>query len=275
MSQVDLHLHTTASDGKYSPAELVRLARSAGLRYIAITDHDSIDGIREAQEEARKLPGMLVIGGVEINTDTPGGEIHVLGYRIESENGELKQTLERLRRSRVERAEKMVARLKEMGIDIDYRRVKELAGEGAVGRPHIAEAMLEKGYISNIKEAFLKYIGRDGPAYVERDKITPVEAVQLITRAHGIAVLAHPFTSNDFQQLTGELVQAGLKGIEAYYAGYTPEQIGELLALAEKYHLIVTGGSDFHGLDPAVEPPLGSVEVPLDCVEKLMALKTD
>jgi len=275
MSQVDLHLHTTASDGKYSPAELVRLARAAGLRYIAITDHDSLDGIREAQEEAQKLPGILVIGGVEINTDTPGGEIHILGYRIENENGELRETLEKLRRSRIERAEKMVARLKEMGIDIDYRRVKELAGEGAVGRPHIAEAMLERGYISNIKEAFLKYIGRDGPAYVERDKITPVEAVRLITRAHGIPVLAHPFTSIDFQQLTAELVQAGLKGIEAYYAGYTPEQIGELLALAEKYHLIVTGGSDFHGLDLAAEPPLGSVEVPLKCVENLMALKPD
>ncbi len=273
MSKVDLHIHTTASDGKFSPVEIVRMAHAGGLEYIAICDHDSIDGLEAAQQEATvNFPGLTVISGVEINTDIPAGELHILGYYCNCENSELNATLERLRTSRIQRAKKMVAKLRSMGIKIDYERVEELAGSGSVGRPHIAQALLEKGYINNFREAFSKYIGRGGPAYVERDKITPAEATQLILRAEGIPVLAHPLTSENYSDLTAGLKNAGLMGLEVYYGNYSPEQILSLLEIANKFGLIVTGGSDFHGLDNANEPQLGAVDVPLECARRLMEL---
>lgn len=273
MGKVDLHIHTTASDGKYSPAEIVQKAWENGLLYIAICDHDSIDGVMPAQEAAKKYPGITVIGGVEINTDIPSGELHVLGYFYDSHNQELLSTLEMLRNSRVERARKMVGKLRKMGLKIDFERVQELAGTGSVGRPHIAQALLEKGYINNFKEAFIKYIGHDGPAYVERDKVSPVEATRLIIRAQGIPVMAHPFTFDEPEKLIAECQSAGLMGIETYYNSYSPEQIQMLLGWSKKYNLIATGGSDFHGLDAVNEIPLGSVEVPMEAVERLIALK--
>jgi 3',5'-nucleoside bisphosphate phosphatase len=275
MSKVDLHIHTTASDGKYSPAEIVRKARQSGLEYVAITDHDSIEGVIPAQQEAENVPGITVIAGVEINTDIPAGELHILGYFIDPTSQELNITLEKLRSSRMDRARQMVQKLKKLGVNIDYERVTELAGIGSVGRPHIAEAMLEKGYISNFKEAFNKYIGREGPAYVERDKITPAGAVQLVLRAGGIPVLAHPLTCEDPEKIIPDLKSAGLQGLEIYYNNYSPEQISELLRLADKYHLIATGGSDFHGLDTAAELSLGLVEVPVECARQLIQLHED
>jgi predicted metal-dependent phosphoesterase TrpH len=272
VGKVDLHIHTTASDGKYSPAEIVRKAWESGLLYIAISDHDSIEGIVPAREAAKNYPGLTVIGGVEINTDIPSGELHILGYLFDPENAELRVTLERLRNSRIERARKMVGKLRGIGLKVDFERVQELAGEGSLGRPHIAQALLEKGYIASFKEAFYKYIGREGPAYVERDKISPVEATRLILRAKGIPVMAHPFTFNDPEKLISECQAAGLMGLEVYYNNYSHEQVQELLRLAQKYNLIPTGGSDFHGLDAISELPLGSVEVPLEAAERLLAL---
>ena len=205
MGKVDLHIHTTASDGKFTPAEIVRKAWESGLSYIAITDHDSIDGVVPAQEAARNYNQLTVIGGVEINTDIPSGELHILGYYIDTGNVELKTKLEGLRNSRIERARKMITKLQALGLDIDYERVRELAGAGSIGRPHIAQAMLEKGYINTFREAFNKYIGRNGPAYVERDKITPVEATQLILRASGLPVMAHPLTCEDPEKIIKNL----------------------------------------------------------------------
>lgn len=272
MSQVDLHIHTTASDGKFTPEEIVRKACGAGLRYIAICDHDSMEGILPARAASRTCPGLTVINGVEINTDIPAGELHVLGYLCEPDHIEMRTVLERLRNSRIDRAKKMIGKLRSMGIKIDYERVEELAGSGSVGRPHIAQAMLEKGYINNYREAFMRYISRGGPAYVERDKVTPGEAVQLIRRAHGVPVLAHPLTTENFESLLQELKQAGLMGLEVYYNNYSPEQIAGLLQVASGYNLLPTGGSDFHGLDTLNELPLGTVEVPLESVERLIAL---
>jgi 3',5'-nucleoside bisphosphate phosphatase len=272
VSKVDLHIHTTASDGKYTPAEIVRKAGVNGLTYIAITDHDSIDGVTPAQSAARDFPGLTVIGGVEINTDIPSGELHILGYLFDIHNEELNTNLIRLRGSRVERGKKMVEKLRRLGLKIDFERVQQLAGTGSIGRPHIAEALLEKGYINNLREAFNKYIGRDGPAYVERDKITAVEATRLIIRAEGIPVMAHPFTFDNREKMINECQAAGLMGLEVYYNGYSPEQIEDLTRLAHKYDLITTGGSDFHGLNPLDELPLGTVEVPLESVERLLSL---
>jgi 3',5'-nucleoside bisphosphate phosphatase len=270
VGKVDLHIHTTASDGKFSPAEIVRKASESGLLYIAICDHDSIEGVIPAREAAVSFPGMTVIGGVEINTDIPQGELHLLGYFCDCKNEELKVTLERLRNSRIERAIKMIKKLRGLGVKIDYERVEELAGGGSVGRPHLAQAMLEKGYINTLREAFLKYISRGGPAYVERDKITPGEATQLILRAKGIPVMAHPFTFENPEALISQLRVEGLMGLEVYYGSYSQEQIEQLRGWAAKYALIPTGGSDFHGLDANTELPLGTVDVPLEVVQRLM-----
>jgi predicted metal-dependent phosphoesterase TrpH len=272
MTKVDLHIHSTASDGRYSPAEIVSRAAAGGLAVIALADHDTVDGIIPALEAAKTFPWLKVIPCVEISTDVPDGEVHVLGYFIDYTDPELQATLERMRNSRRERAQKMVARLNDLGIHIEWERVREIAGGSAFGRPHVAQAMLEKGYIDSLKEAFTRYIGRNGPAYVEREKMTPVEAVELIVKSSGLPVLAHPFTVPDPEVLVAELKEAGLAGIEAYYGGYTVQEIEKLVHLASKYGIITTGGSDYHGLDDNNETMLGGVDVPLESAERLIAL---
>ena len=272
MGRVDLHVHSTASDGKLTPGEVVRRAASLGIKYLALTDHDTVDGIATAIEAARAFRLLTFIPGVEVSTDVPEGEIHILGYFIDYDNPELMERLKRFRDSREGRARGMVDKLAKLGINIDYKRVQEIAGEGAIGRPHVAQAMLEKGYISSFKEAFDKYIGREGPAYVEREKMTPEEAVALVLRSGGLPVLAHPFTVKEPERWTIELKKAGLVGIEAYYKDNTPEITQATLEMAEKYGLIVTGGTDFHGIEGAGDVMLGSVDVPVKCARKLIAM---
>jgi len=177
-----------------------------------------------------------------------------------------------MRHSRRERARGMVTKLGKLGIHIEWQRVQEIAGSGSIGRPHIAQAMLEKGYIASIKEAFTRYISRHGPAYVEREKMTPQEAVELILRSNGLPVLAHPLTINDPETMVIELKAAGLVGIEVYYNGYTTEQIYRLVGLANRYNLIATGGSDYHGLDASTETMIGGADVPIASAEQLIAL---
>jgi len=272
MSKVDLHIHSTASDGQLEPEDIVRKSAESGLTVIAIADHDSVDGITSALAAAKAFPGLKVIPCVEISTDVPSGEVHILGYFIDYTSQELLASLKRLRNSRWERAKGMVAKLGSLGIHIEWQRVQEIAGSGSVGRPHIAQAMLEKGYIASLKEAFTEYIGRGGPAYVEREKMTPVEAVELILKAKGLPVLAHPFTINDPETLVVELKAAGLVGIETYYDGYTADEISRLVNLADKYGLIASGGSDFHGLDASNETMIGGADVPMKSAEQLIAL---
>ncbi|HEY96730.1 MAG TPA: PHP domain-containing protein [Dehalococcoidia bacterium] len=272
MGLVDLHVHSTASDGKFTPEEIVAKAARLGLRVMALTDHDSIEGIVPALRAARAFPDFRLIPGVEISTDMPEGQAHVLGYFIDFHGDDLKSALEMFRNSRERRAKGMVDKLHDLGIDIEWERVQEIAGDGSVGRPHIAQALLEKEYISSFNEAFNKYIGQDGPAYVERDKMTPVEAVELIKLGRGLPVLAHPFTINGPETMLPALKEAGLVGLEAYYKDYTPDQIDALLKLAEKYGLIVTGGTDYHGIDDRNEVMLGGVDVPMESMDKLTAL---
>jgi len=272
MSKVDLHIHSTASDGRLSPADIVYHSAEQGLIVIAITDHDTIDGVASALIAAKAFPGLKVIPGIELSTDAPQGEVHVLGYFIDYTDREFQVTLEGLRNSRLKRAQGMITKLKNLGIHIDWERVREIAGEGSIGRPHIAQAMLEKGYISSMKEAFTRYISREGPAYVEREKMTPVEAVELVLKVNGLPVLAHPFTTNNPEVLIVELKAAGLVGIEAYYDSYTADEINELVSFANRYNLIATGGSDYHGLEAANETMIGGVDVPMESVELLIAL---
>ena len=269
--KVDLHIHSTASDGGLTPEEVVQLAAKKGLSVIAITDHDSVDGIAAALTAAESFPSLRVIPGVEINTDIPNGEVHILGYFIDHENEELKRTLKTLRHSREIRAQKMIAKLGELGIEVEWRRVQELAGGGSVGRPHIAQAMLEQGYIPSLDEAFAKYIGRQGPAYAERERLSPEEAVKLVVKAGGLPVMAHPADIDGLEKLLIKLKEVGLVGLEAYYNGYSRKTIHHLVQLANKYGLLTSGGSDFHGLGGS-ETPIGGVDVPLDCARRLIAL---
>ncbi len=272
MSLVDLHIHTTASDGKYSPDVIVARAAETGLKYISITDHDTIDGVIPAINAAKSYPGLTLIPGVEISTDLADGEAHILGYFIDYGSPDFQKELEKFRDSRLVRGQRMVAKLNDLGIKIDWSRVQAIAGDGAIGRPHVAQAMLEKGYVKTFKEAFDKYIAHGGPAYVEREKMTPQEAVALILSAGGIPVLAHPFTVKDPEAMAATLKEAGLIGIEAHYKDNTPEQTAATLELAEKYGLIATGGSDYHGIDESKEVMIGGVEVPVEAAERLIAM---
>ena len=272
MSQVDLHIHSAASDGRYTPEEIVHMAVTAGLTVIALTDHDTIDGLIPAIEAAREYPALTLIPGVELSTDVPNGEIHVLGYFIDYTGQEFKASLERMRNSRADRADKMVAKLKELGCNIELERVREIAGNGALGRAHVAQALLEKGYISSFKEAFSKYIGHGCPAYVGREKLTPVEAVKLVIKANGLPVLAHPYTALNPEEVIKELKTVGLVGMEVYYAGYLPTEINNLLNMAQKHDLIPTGGTDYHGIDVSSDIAIGDTDVPIQSVEQLIAL---
>jgi predicted metal-dependent phosphoesterase TrpH len=271
-SRADLHAHSTYSDGRLTPTELIERAASKGLEVLALTDHDCIDGTAEAQEAAQRYPQLLFIPGVELSTDVPHGEVHLLGYFLDWRNPRFQDRLARLRRSRLERGQKMLAKLKRLGIDVPWQRVKEIAGDGAVGRPHIALAMLEAGHISSLEEAFERYLGRNGPAYVEREKIAATEAVELITSASGLPVLAHPRDLQNLESLVVELKEAALIGIEVYYQDYDQQTIERLLAVARQHDLLPLGGSDFHGIGGAHERDLGDIPFPFEPVQQLVAL---
>jgi predicted metal-dependent phosphoesterase TrpH len=272
VSRVDLHLHSTASDGRLSPEDIVRKSAEAGLTVIALADHDTTEGIAPALKAAVAFPQLKVIPCIEISTAVPNGEVHILGYFIDTTNRKLRTAMEDMRHSRRKRAQKMVAKLRELDIHIDWPRVQELAGDGSIGRPHIAQAMLEKGYITSINEAFNRYISRGGPAYVKRKVVTPTEAVELVLVAKGLPVLAHPFTVHDMEAMVIELKKAGLVGIEVYCNGYTNKEINRLVSLANRYNLITTGGSDYHGMDGSAEDTLGTLDVPMEAAEQLITL---
>jgi predicted metal-dependent phosphoesterase TrpH len=265
----DLHLHTTASDGQLTPVEIVGRAAHLGLSVIAITDHDSIDGVQSAIAAAENS-GVLVIPGVEISTTTSKGEAHILGYFIDHRHPGLLRALGDLRASRRDRGRKIVARLGEMGVRIDWERVLQLASGGIVGRPHIAQAMLEQGHISTFKEAFVKYIARGAPAYVERKKLTPAEAITVILEADGLPFLAHPGDINDVESFARELKRDGIVGLEVYYGTYPPTKIARLKALADRCELMASGGSDYHGLDEAIGSEMGHRDIPRESLERLI-----
>lgn len=265
--RVDLHLHTTASDGWLSPTEVVRKALALGLAAIAITDHDTTQGVAEALEAARGTE-LEVVSGVELSTDTSRTEVHILGYYVSREDAVLREKLQLLGDSRLRRAQRMMEKLSRMGLPVEWARVQQLASGASVGRPHVARAMVEKGYVSSVAGAFDQYIGKNGPAYVERYKLSPTEAVQLILASQGLPVIAHPLQVN---HLIPELARHGLVGLEAYYPGYAPEETRFLLDLAGKHGLVATGGSDFHGDAGQPANEMGSVNVPLDALESLRA----
>jgi predicted metal-dependent phosphoesterase TrpH len=230
---VDLHSHTTASDGTLSPRELVRLAARHRVRILAVTDHDSTGGVAEAIDEARKLPPLEIVAGLEINCDVPGAEIHVLGYCLDWTAEWFQEFLVAQREERRQRVFRIAARLAELGMPIDAAEVFALVKEGSAGRPHVAQVMVDHGYVKSVREAFDRYLSANGPANVPRKRFTPVEAVGIILRAR--------------DELIPELVEAGLMGIETFYPEHSPGQITAYREMCSRFGLIATGGSDFHG----------------------------
>jgi predicted metal-dependent phosphoesterase TrpH len=264
---IDLHTHSTASDGSMSPAELVRHAYDKGLAAIAITDHDTVNGVEQAVKEGMHL-GIEVIPGVEISVDF-NPEMHLLGYFPNGQVHSILKTLEELREKREQRNPRIVNKLNELGFELTLSEAGRLALGGNVGRPHIARVMVDRGYVASIDEAFDSYLASGRPAYFKKDKLTPANGIAEIVRAGGVPVLAHPIylgmAGERLDQLLGELAGIGLMGVEAYYTENTPEQTTELLQLAMKHRLLVTGGSDFHGrFKPDIEigSGRGSLKVP-------------
>jgi predicted metal-dependent phosphoesterase TrpH len=253
MGWVDLHLHTTASDGVLSPSRIVEYAREKGLQAIALTDHDTIDGNEQALDEGQKL-GLEVIPGVEISAQFDLGSMHILGYFLDIGNETLNEKLSLLQETRAKRNPQMVEKLRELGVEISYDDVLYASGGGQVGRPHFAHVLLKKGFVNTVQEAFDRYLGKGAPAYVDKFRFDPKEGMNLIREAHGIPVLAHPFTlhipsARQLNALLTELTQLGLKGIEVYYPEHTDDQISLYKDLAERHGLLVTGGSDYHGIE--------------------------
>ncbi len=265
-AMVDLHLHTTASDGRLSPTELIHLLASQGLKQVAISDHDTTEGLAEAFAAAEEFPDMRIIPAIELSTDIPGDEVHMLGYFLRHEDEELQKILREFRMGRLERGRMMVEKLATLGINIEWERVQEIAGEGSVGRPHIALAMVEKGYCKEPKDAFPEYLGRNGSAYVERSKMTPPEAVDMLIRFGAVPVLAHPAYLNDMETTIAGLAEAGIVGLEVHYAQFSPETVQQLAGLADRYGLIPCGGSDYHGLGNEGEPLPGTLGPPPETV---------
>jgi hypothetical protein len=269
LAHIDLHTHSTASDGLFSPTELVRRASEAELTLIGLTDHDTTNGVAEAQAAGSSL-GVTVIPGVEINTTITDsqGEAHVLGYYLDVDQPTFQATLAFLRDAREKRGERMVQQLRDQGINIEWSRVRELA-KGTVGRPHVALALIEAGYATDVSDAFARYLTRGKAGFVPRFKLAPEQAIQLIRSAQGVPVLAHPAGITGLAEtVLPTLVQAGLLGLECYYGQYDDETVARLLALASHRSLIATGGSDYHG--PNIHPTLlGGRWVPPEEAERL------
>ncbi|HEU5320744.1 MAG TPA: PHP domain-containing protein [Methylomirabilota bacterium] len=267
---VDLHAHTTASDGGLAPRELVRLAVRHGVRVLAVTDHDSTDGLAEALAEAAAHPPLTVVAGLEINCDVTGGEVHVLGYCVDYEAEWFQAFLRAQRAERVARVHRIAERLAELGLPIDPVEVLALVKEGSAGRPHVAQVMVKRGYVKSVREAFDRYLHAGGPANVPRHRLTPADAVALIRRARGVPVLAHPGLA-DRDDMIPELVAAGLMGIEAYYNEHSAAQTAHYVTLCRRLGLVATGGSDYHGEHTGRSNPPGTPPIPMAVWEALRA----
>lgn len=267
--EVDLHLHTTASDGILTPRQLVDQIATTSLRTIAVTDHDSTDGLSEAITASESHPQLTVIPGIELGTADDDSELHLLGYFIDPENAELQTKLEQFRTERVDAARAMVDKLAEIKRPVSWERVVEMAG-GSVGRPHIGRAMVEAGHVKTVAEAFDRFIGEKGIARVPRPKLHPVEALEMIHGAGGIGAIAHPRTVNRLDHLVKQLVDAGLVGIEVYAEKYASARRDSYLDIATRYDLVPCGGTDYHALGSENETTPGTNGPPPKTASKLL-----
>lgn len=277
---VDLHTHSSFSDGQHPPGELVRQAEKRALAAVALTDHDTLAGLGEASEAAADLPELRFVPGIEVSARFPHGTLHILGLGIDRRAASIVELARRLRHARTERNPRMIDLLQRLGVEVTMEDVRAAAGAGGpdderiVGRLHMAEAIRRKGGAATVQDAFDRYVGRGAPAYVDKEKMDPAETISAIRAAGGAAVLAHPpqlaLDEDDLEQTLRRLVDLGLNGIEAYHSDHTPRQIRLYLQLARRYGLFVAGGSDFHGsTKPGAD--IGKPPVPLAMVEPLLS----
>ncbi len=254
-----------------TPSEVVQLALAYNVEVIALTDHDTVGGVAAAQQAAALQTGGLdVIAGVEINAEGAWGDLHFLGYYIDVENDFLLERLARMRNARLVRAKEMLERLRSMGMRLGWEDVAAAAKGDSVGRPHVARALRDRGYVRTIQEAFERFIGREGPAYVPRLRMTPRQAIEAILKAGGVPVLAHPVHSGaGVASRIPEFVRYGLRGVEVYYPHHRPEDVAFLLSMCQTHGLLATGGSDYHGPSVRAGISLGAVDVPFACFEAL------
>lgn len=262
----DLHIHTTFSDGLLTPAKVVVKAKEKGLNVVAIVDHDAVGGIEPAMQEGKREQ-VEVVPAVELSCIVGDNDIHIIGYYINYKNKKLVDRLKCIQNKRLERAKMMVEKLAEQGADVEIERVLELAGNGTVGRPHIAQALLEEGLISCYDEAFWKYIGYHCPAYVPKEKLTPKQALELINNFSGIAVLAHPMSYKN-RSTINYLIDQGIRGLEVWRPDHSENEIKYLMNLVQSHHLLATGGTDCHGGRKG-EILIGEVKVPYQYVQAL------
>ncbi len=265
---VDLHVHSTISDGTQTPEEIVAAATQQGLHAISITDHDHVGAVALAQRAAGD--GLLVLPGVEVSTELRATEVHILGYMIDVQNAALLAKLAEVRDSREWRAREMVKRLNGLGVDVSYEQVAQTAGAGSVGRPHLARLLHDRGFVVSQQDAFRRYLRKGGPAYVPRHKLAPVEALALIRQAGGAAVLAHPGLCRD-DAVVREAIETGIDGVEAYHTDHTDVETDRYLHMAAEYGLLVTGGTDSHGPEGPIPVEIGSVDVPDRAAAALVA----
>jgi predicted metal-dependent phosphoesterase TrpH len=280
MGFIDLHIHTTASDGVMTPSELVRYAKAKGLRAIAITDHDTIEGLEEGLSEGERI-GFEVIPGLEISVKHSPGSMHLLGYFLDIHHPLLTERLQYLQQARAERNPKIAEKLKELGLKVTYEEVLKASGGGQVGRPHFAQVLMEKGYVRTFQEAFDRFLKKGAAAYVEKVRFAISEALHFIKEAGGVAVLAHPNTlgmkgQSALEDLVLQLVKEGLQGIEVYYPEHSPLEVAQYKILAERHGLLATGGTDYHGIegnDLDIGVGRGEMRLPYSIVESLRAAR--
>lgn len=276
MSEVDLHTHSTASDGTLTPTELIKKARNTDLKAIALTDHDTTNGLHEAIN-AGKEKNIELIPGCELSVNYTQGQMHILGLWLPELPKKLNEKLQYLRDMRHHRNEEIINKLQSLSIDIDYQEVKELAGQASVGRPHIARILLRKQAISNFNEAFAQYLGPQGKAYVPRQKLTPKESISILKEEKATVILAHPYslklTEEELISELTKLKEYGLDGIEVLYSEHTKQQMNTYLNIAKKLELLVSGGSDYHGtrVNPDIRLGIGkgNLNLPYDIVSKM------
>jgi 3',5'-nucleoside bisphosphate phosphatase len=273
---IDLHAHTTASDGSLTPRELVERAARKGVKALAVTDHDTLDGLEEAITAGRDF-GVEIVPGLEISAEFSPGTMHILGYYISLDSAALLEQLSALRRARNERNPRIIAKLRELGVDITLEEVEQVSGGKVVGRPHFARVMVEKNYVATAQEAFDRYLSKGAPAYVDKARLDPQAAIEAIVQAGGVAVLAHPYqmrarSAEELDKIVSSLKDAGLDGIEVIYSRHSAAQIEEYRSVASHYDLLITGGSDFHGLtkpDIEIGVGLGNLAVPAELLDNV------
>lgn len=268
--EADLHCHTTASDGLLTPRELVLLASQKGLKAVAITDHDTILGWNEAENGGSEF-GIEILRGVELNTDWDGKEVHILGYELDRESKIMQERLAELQLSRYKRIQEILERLRQLGIKLFIDDVLEFALGESVGRPHVAQALVKYGYVTDIRDAFIRYLGSGASAYVPRFKLTTMDGIRFIRESKGVAVLAHPGVQGLEENAIASWVSDGLQGVEIIHSDHNCDDEKRYRQIAQKYDLIMTGGSDFHG-DNKPSVILGNWGVPLKVVWQIRQL---